>query len=124
MGEPTDQTNRAEGFALLPMMCASGTTVGYGIVPMCKGALVLNRAFRPLIGGAFPKPHEDSSEEASGRNILSSSSSLITSCFVLLAFTIGLVFFEEVCFQHAVGPNSVYILCRPFRKIGLTPQQF
>jgi hypothetical protein len=28
MGDLTDQTNRAEGFALLPMMWAFGTTVG------------------------------------------------------------------------------------------------
>lgn len=28
MGELTDQTNRAEGFALLPMMWSSGATVG------------------------------------------------------------------------------------------------
>jgi len=32
MGELTDSTNRAEGFALMPVVWASGATLGYHIL--------------------------------------------------------------------------------------------
>jgi hypothetical protein len=32
MGELTDSTNRAEGFAMIPIVWAAGATLGYGLL--------------------------------------------------------------------------------------------
>jgi len=85
MGDLTDPTNRAEGFALLPMMWAFGATVG------------------PLVGGTLSKPQQRFPRYFEGgfwKNYPYFLPSFVTSCFVLFVFTIAFLFLNETI------PNS------------------
>jgi hypothetical protein len=55
----------------------------------------------PLVGGTLSKPHERFPRYFGGsfwKKYPYFLPSFITSCFVLFAFTVALVFFKEVCF--------------------------
>jgi len=80
MGDLTDLTNRAEGFALLPMMWAFGATVG------------------PLIGGTLSKPQQRFPRYFEGgfwKKYPYLLPSFVTSCYVLSVFAIALLFLNE-----------------------------
>jgi len=79
MGELTDTTNRAQGFALLPMVWATGTTLG------------------PLVGGSLARPHERFSGfgGAFWKEYPYFLPCFVTSGFVFIASVITLVFFKE-----------------------------
>ncbi|PBL04236.1 MFS general substrate transporter [Armillaria gallica] len=85
MGDLTDPSNRAEGFALMPVVWSFGATMG------------------PLIGGTFARPHERFPE------IFSSAfweqypyflPCLVSSFFVFVSFLITLVLFKETVPKH------------------------
>ncbi|KAF8220945.1 MFS general substrate transporter [Tricholoma matsutake] len=91
MGELTDQTNRAEGFALLPMMWSSGATVG------------------PMLGGTLSKPHERFPRYFGGGFWVKYPyflPSFITSCFVVFASAVALVFFKESIPNHKAHDST------------------
>lgn len=80
MGELTDSTNRAEGFALMPVVWGLGATLG------------------PFIGGSLSRPHERFPNVFSGSFWKAYPYFLpcvATSGFVMIAFTIALIFFKE-----------------------------
>ncbi|KAJ6553625.1 major facilitator superfamily domain-containing protein [Mycena vulgaris] len=77
MGDLTDRSNRAEGFAYLPIVWAIGASVG------------------PLIGGSLARPHDRFPELFSGAfwreyayflPCLATGSFVFLSCFVVFAF--------------------------------------
>ncbi|KAG5349872.1 hypothetical protein C0989_001468, partial [Termitomyces sp. Mn162] len=80
MGELTDSTNRAEGFALMPVVWGTGATLG------------------PLMGGTLSRPAERF-PDVFGRGFWKEYPyflpCLATSAFVFTAFTITLLFFKE-----------------------------
>ncbi|KAG5726787.1 Protein ZINC INDUCED FACILITATOR-LIKE 1 [Termitomyces sp. T112] len=80
MGELTDSTNRAEGFALMPVVWGTGATLG------------------PLMGGTLSRPAERF-PDVFGRGFWKKYPyflpCLATSAFVFTAFTITLLFFKE-----------------------------
>jgi len=80
MGELTDSTNRAEGFALLPMAWGFGATIG------------------PLIGGSLSHPHERFPKAFSGsfwKEYPYFLPCLISSAYVLFALLIVFSMFKE-----------------------------
>ncbi|TFK27818.1 MFS general substrate transporter [Coprinopsis marcescibilis] len=80
MGELTDSTNRAEGFALMPVVWATGTTLG------------------PLLGGTLARPHERFPkyfDTQFWRKYPYLLPCLATGSFVLVSFFIALTWFKE-----------------------------
>ncbi|KAF8150913.1 major facilitator superfamily domain-containing protein [Crassisporium funariophilum] len=80
MGELTDSTNRAEGFALMPVVWGFGATMG------------------PLIGGSLSHPHERFPKVFSGsfwKEYPYFLPCLAPALFVLVAFTVTLFLFKE-----------------------------
>lgn len=80
MGELTDSTNRAEGFALVPVIWAAGVTFG------------------PFLGGTLSRPHERFPTLFSSpfwERYPYFLPCLATSSFVLFAFVVALFLFKE-----------------------------
>jgi len=80
MGELTDSTNRAEGYAWLPVVWGFGVTIG------------------PLIGGSLSHPHERFSKVFSGsfwKEYPYFLPCLVTSSYVVFAFLVTLVILKE-----------------------------
>ncbi|PPQ80156.1 hypothetical protein CVT25_001449 [Psilocybe cyanescens] len=80
MGELTDSTNRAEGFALMPVVWGFGATMG------------------PLLGGSLSHPHERFPKYFAGsfwREYPYFLPCLVASSYVLFASTITLFWFKE-----------------------------
>ena len=100
VGELTDPTNRAQAFGLIPLPWAIGASIGYAVSPYSPPSYSQWRVLSsPLIGGTFSKPSERFPSLFGGafwRNYPYFLPCLITSSFVLFAFTIALVFFKEV----------------------------
>ncbi|KAF9266382.1 major facilitator superfamily transporter [Marasmius fiardii PR-910] len=80
MGDVTDNTNRAEGFALLPVVWSFGATVG------------------PLLGGYFARPQDRFPNVFKGRfwrDFPYFLPCLVASSYILTVFLISLVFLKE-----------------------------
>ncbi|KAK7037742.1 hypothetical protein VNI00_010703 [Paramarasmius palmivorus] len=80
MGDLTDQSNRAEGFSLMPVVWSVGATVG------------------PLLGGTFARPHErfpDAFKSQFWKDYPYFMPCLLTGSFVFVSFIVTLLFFEE-----------------------------
>ncbi|KAF8813393.1 major facilitator superfamily transporter [Phlegmacium glaucopus] len=80
MGELTDSTNRAEGYALLPAIWGFGATIG------------------PLIGGSLSHPHERFPKVFSGslwKDYPYFLPCLVSSVYVLFAFLIAFFMLKE-----------------------------
>jgi len=80
MGELTDPTNRAEGFSLMPVVWATGATLG------------------PLMGGTLSRPSERFPDVFGGyfwKEYPYFLPCVATSSFVFVAFAITLIFFKE-----------------------------
>ncbi|KAG6829997.1 hypothetical protein H0H92_002688 [Tricholoma furcatifolium] len=80
MGDLTDSTNRAEGFSLMPVVWATGATLG------------------PLVGGSLSKPAErfpDVFGAKFWKEYPYFLPCLVPAAFVLVAFLVTLVFFKE-----------------------------
>ncbi|KAG6817274.1 hypothetical protein H0H87_010935 [Tephrocybe sp. NHM501043] len=89
MGELTDPSNRAKGFALMPAVWATGATLG------------------PLIGGTLAQPADRFPSIFGGKfwqDFPYFLPCLATSIFVFIAFGITLVYFKEV--RHHVMMTS------------------
>ncbi|KAJ7163902.1 major facilitator superfamily domain-containing protein [Mycena crocata] len=92
MGDLTDRTNRADGFAYLPIVWATGASVG------------------PLIGGSLARPHERFPESFSGkfwREFPYFLPCLVTGGFVFLSWFVVLALFKETI----PGRNSKPRVC-------------
>jgi MFS family permease len=61
MGEITDDTNAAQGLALIPIVWSTGSTIGY-VLPCPQDYPCINNSasfsFSPLIGGVLARPAE------------------------------------------------------------------
>ncbi|ESK95906.1 member of major facilitator superfamily multidrug- dha1 sub-family [Moniliophthora roreri MCA 2997] len=80
MGDLTDQSNRAEGFSLMPVVWSIGATVG------------------PLLGGTFARPHErfpNAFKSQFWKDYPYFMPCLVTASFVFMSFIVTLVFFKE-----------------------------
>ncbi|KAJ7812405.1 major facilitator superfamily transporter [Mycena olivaceomarginata] len=80
MGDLTDRTNRAEGFAYLPIVWAIGASLG------------------PFIGGSLARPHDRFPELFSGKfwqDFPYFLPCLVTGSVVLLSFFVVFFFFKE-----------------------------
>ena len=97
MGELTDSTNRAEGFALLPMTWCFGATMGYAL--KIRYSASSNEIYRPLVGGSLSRPQEHFPRSFGGKfwkEYPYFLPCLVTASYVLFAFLITLFFFKEV----------------------------
>jgi len=80
VGELTDSTNRAQAFALMPMVWASGTTIG------------------PMLGGTLSRPQERFPHSFRGtfwKEYPYFLPCMFISCLIFVPFVVTLVFFEE-----------------------------
>ncbi|KAF8896538.1 major facilitator superfamily transporter [Infundibulicybe gibba] len=80
MGELTNSSNRAEGFSLMPVVWATGATLG------------------PLIGGTFSRPHERFPKVFGGQfwqDYPYFLPCLVTSSFVCVSLIVTLIFLKE-----------------------------
>ncbi|KAK7019729.1 hypothetical protein VNI00_017968 [Paramarasmius palmivorus] len=80
MGDLTDQSNRAEGFSLMPVVWSVGATAG------------------PLLGGTFARPQErfpGSFESRFWKDYPYFMPCLLTGSFVFMSFIVTLFFFKE-----------------------------
>ncbi|RDB26103.1 Efflux pump azaL [Hypsizygus marmoreus] len=99
MGELTDSSNRAEGFALMPVVWATGATLG------------------PIMGGTLSRPHERFPDVFRGnfwKEYPYFLPCIATSSFVFIAFAITWIFFKETVpkrkpRQRVSHPESDYI---------------
>lgn len=92
MGELTDSTNRAEGFSYMPVVWATGSTLG------------------PLMGGALSRPHEQFPQLFSApfwREYPYFLPCVATSSFVVLSMLITLCFFKETLPQRGQSRKRV-----------------
>ncbi|KAJ7793679.1 major facilitator superfamily transporter, partial [Mycena olivaceomarginata] len=97
MGDLTDRTNRAEGFAYLPIVWAIGASLG------------------PFIGGSLARPHDRFPQLFSGKfwqDFPYFLPCLVTGSVVLLSFFVVFFFFKEARsgdeeFLRAAHPTAV-----------------
>ncbi|KAF8875919.1 major facilitator superfamily transporter, partial [Infundibulicybe gibba] len=81
IGELTDSSNRAQGFSLIPIVWATGATLG------------------PLMGGTFARPHERFPRVFGGQfwqDYPYFLPCLVASSFVCVSFIVALLFLKEV----------------------------
>jgi hypothetical protein len=98
--ELTDSTNRAQGFALMPVIWSTGSTIGLvtSKIAPCVLQLILF-CDSPLIGGIFSKPHDRWPDVFTGRFWTDYPYFLpcgIAAAFSALTFTITALFLKEV----------------------------
>ncbi|KAJ7110829.1 major facilitator superfamily domain-containing protein [Mycena crocata] len=92
LGDLTDRTNRAEAFVYLPIVWATGASLG------------------PLIGGSLARPHDRFPELFSGRFWIEFPyflPCLVTGGFVFLAWFVVLAFFKETVPGENGKPRSL-----------------
>lgn len=102
MGELTDPTNRAETFALMPVVWALGASMGL-VRSFSKLIVILSTSapIRPLLGGTLARPSDHFPTIFTGgfwREYPYYLPCLAVGIFVLLALIIVAAFFKEVCF--------------------------
>ncbi|KAF7773190.1 hypothetical protein Agabi119p4_5357 [Agaricus bisporus var. burnettii] len=88
MGELTDSSNRAEGFALMPVVWATGSTLG------------------PLLGGSLSKPYDNFPSVFKSpfwKDYPYFLPCLATSCVAFIVIIFTAVFFKETVPKHKRG---------------------
>lgn len=113
MGELTDPSNRADGFALIPIVWATGTTLGYGRYRFGLHFLAYSQTkSSPLMGGGLSRPHERFPSVFGGsfwRKYPYFLPCLAAAGFVFAAFLIALVLFKEVHSFFTQYESDVYM---------------
>src|SRR5258706_8328715 len=103
-GEITDDTNAAQGFAFLPIVWSTGSTIGYVIPPPPQIEIFMynwrfHLCYSPLIGGVFARPanHWEMFDLPFWREFPYFLPCASAAGISLTAFVVGFIWLKEVC---------------------------